>query len=491
MGIIIKQSIKGSFWSYIGVVIGFVTTSFLYPRYLNTDEVGLFSLLVSYSTLFGQFSLLGLPGITSRLFPLFRDKQSKHHGFLFVSFLFFAVGFILFLLFFFLLSPWLIENNQEKSKLFADYLLLLVPITFFTMMFIQLDTYNKVLYDAVPGIFLQEFLQRFMLFIITILFVLKWITLNQLIWLYALAVSMKGLIIVVILWQRGELSFRIDRHFISQKLRKEMIDVGLFSIITGLGSMIVFSLDKIVINQMLDLSKTGVYTIAFYFGTLVVIPSRPLLKISSTLIADAWAKDDLESIRDIYYKSCLNQFIMGAFLFLGIWTNIDNILEILGPDYQQSKWVIFFIGLGYLFDMLTGANSHIIGLSKYYRVALYFIGILLVIVLSLLYLLIPIGGIVGAAIAIAGALLLYNLMRYLYILVKFKLQPFNMNFIYTALFYIGIYALVQLIPQQALIPDIVIRGSLITVATALFLYFVPISGDIQDIFRQLLAKLKK
>ena len=106
---------------------------------------------------------------------------------------------------------------------------------------------------------------------------------------------------------------------------------------------------------MLDLGSLGVYTIAFYFGTLVIIPSRPLLKISGTLIAYAWARNDLTQIRDIYYKSCINQFVIGGFLFLGIWANIDNILLILGPDYLQSKWVIFFIGLGYLFDMLTGA----------------------------------------------------------------------------------------------------------------------------------------
>ena len=89
------------------------------------------------------------------------------------------------------------------------------------------------------------------------------------------------------------------------------------------------------------MNNTGVYTIAFYFGTLVVIPSRPLLKISGTLIADAWKDNDLKKINNIYYKSCINQFIIGGFLFLGIWANIDNILTILGPDYQQSKWVIF------------------------------------------------------------------------------------------------------------------------------------------------------
>ena len=144
MGIIIKQSIRGSLWSYIGVIIGFVTTSYLYPKYLTTDSVGLFGLLVAYSALFGQFSLLGIHGVTSRMFSQFRDKSSGHHGFLFIAFVFMAIGFSLFLIGYGIFSSYLIRTNLESSKLFADYIYLLLPLTFFTMLFTFFDNYNKV-----------------------------------------------------------------------------------------------------------------------------------------------------------------------------------------------------------------------------------------------------------------------------------------------------------------------------------------------------------
>ena len=81
MGIIIKQSIKGSIWSYIGVAIGFVTTSYLYTEYLTPEIVGLLGLLAAYTALSGQFFLFGIQGVTSRLFPYFRDSQKGHNGF--------------------------------------------------------------------------------------------------------------------------------------------------------------------------------------------------------------------------------------------------------------------------------------------------------------------------------------------------------------------------------------------------------------------------
>ena len=131
MGIIIKQSIKGSIWSYLGILIGFFTTSYLYPKYLGTDTIGLFSILLAFSTLFAQFSSLGFNGVTSRLFPYFRDKSKGHHGYLFLTLLVFFAGFLLFLAFYYFYQPYLVKSNIEKSKLFVDYMHLIVPITFF------------------------------------------------------------------------------------------------------------------------------------------------------------------------------------------------------------------------------------------------------------------------------------------------------------------------------------------------------------------------
>lgn len=490
MGIIIKQSIKGSLWSYFGVIIGFVTTSYLYTEYLSTEIVGLFGLLAAYAALTGQLFLFGMQGVTARLFPYFRESSNGHNGFLFIAALVFIFGFSIFLSVYYIFKPILIESNIEKSTLFANYVYLLIPLTFFTMAFVFLETYNRLLYDAVTGTFFQEFIQRLMLFGIVVLFAVGLININQLILAYAVVVCLKGLFLFIYLILNGEINFRPNLKFIDKKLKKEMWSVATYSIFASLGSIFVFNIDKIFINQMLDLSNTGVYTIAFYFGTLVVIPSRPLLKISGTLIADAWKKNDIAHIKEIYYKSCINQLIIGGFLFLGIWANIDNILVVLGDDYLPSKWVIFFIGIGYLVDMSTGANFLVIAYSKYYRVALVFILILILVVIALLYFLIPIWGITGAAIAIFGALFLNNLMRYFFLYRKFGMQPFNYKFLIVIAFFIGLFFILKMIPQQHLIFDIIVRGSLITLGTGLMVLFVPVSDDLKQLVYRIRDSIK-
>lgn len=479
MGIIIKQSIKGTIWSYIGVPLGFVTTAYLYTEYLTPEVVGLFGLLMAISVVTGQLAGLGFNGVTSRLFPYFRDPNSGHHGFLWVKTMVSLAGFLLFILLYLLFRNVFIEANYEKSRLLADYVYLLIPLTFFTLLFNALDAYNRILYDTVTGLFLQETLQRILLFLVVLLYIWNIISLNQLIIAYTVAVSLKGLVLLLVLMQRKEIRLRPEFGFIDKKLAREMASVALYSIVGGMGAMLVFNLDKILINQMLGLAKTGVYTIAFYFGSLITIPSRPLLKISGSLIAEAWKENDLEKIRDIYYKSCINQLIIAGFLFIGIWSNIDNILVILGPDYETSKWVIFFIGIGYLLDMMTGANAQVIAYSKYYRASLGFIVILIVIMVILFFLLVPPLGITGAAAGIASALFLNNLMRYLFLWKRYHLQPFNLFFLFVIAFYAGLYFLMKLVPQLPVVPDILIRGTLITILTGLFLLLVPVSPDIQ------------
>ena len=463
MGIIIKQTVKGTIWLYLGVAIGFVTTFYLYTEYLTPEIVGLFGLLLSYSLLFAQFSSLGINGVTGRLFPFFRDKRNGHNGYLFIAFAVIIIGFFIFLLSYFFFSGKLIESNLEKSKLFADNIFYLIPLTFFALLFSVLDIYNKLLYNTVLGTFLQDFLQRILVFIVVVVFALGLIDNQMLFLLFVIAVSIKGIYIFFYLLLKGEINLRPQLSFITKKLRKEMANVAIFSILTGASGSLVFSIDKIIINQYMGLSSTGVYTIAFFFGTLVLIPSRPLLRISGTLIADAWKRDDKKYILDIYSRSCINQFIIAAFLFGGIWINIDNIMVILGPDYAGAKWVIFFIGLANVIDMLTGANAQIIGYSKHYRVSLYFLLALIALVIITMFVFIPIWGITGAAISIAISIFLNNFMRYFYILIKFKMQPFSLKILLVPVVFAIAWFLSSMLVQLQLVPDILIRSIIFTI----------------------------
>ncbi|HDR50662.1 MAG TPA: hypothetical protein ENN90_03450 [Mariniphaga anaerophila] len=208
-------------------------------------------------------------------------------------------------------------------------------------------------------------------------------------------------------------------------------------------------------------------------------------------MAEAFKRNDFSYIADIYRRSCLNQFIIGAFLFGGIWINIDKILIILGPEYAGAKWVIFFIGLGYLIDMLTGANAHIIAYSKHYRVALYFLIGLIILVIAAILLLVPVWGITGAAVAIAASFAINNLLRFCFLKWKYNMQPFTVKMLVMAVVFLVSVAAATLLPTFSLIPDLIIRSIIFTLIFGVLTIRLNISEDVSNLFGEMIKKLFK
>ena len=136
---------------------------------------------------------------------------------------------------------------------------------------------------------------------------------------------------------------------------------------------------------------------------------------------------------------------MGGLIFIGIWINIDHIILILidisnkSFDYSTIKYVVFFLGLAKLFHVASGINGGIIMTSRYYLFGTYITISLIFITLFTNWIFIPIYGIVGAALATAISLLLFNLVSFLFLLVKLKMQPFTIKTFFTVI--IGFLAL--------------------------------------------------
>jgi len=494
LGIIIKQSVKGTVFVYTGLILGFVTTGILFPRIYSTEQIGLLKIIVAYSSLIAMFGTLGINGATIRLFPFFRNEAMKHYGFLAMTLLVGLVGFVLTTGLLLIFKPLIIEMNSDKSALFIRYFNYLIVLVFFQIFFSILDTYYSALLNSVHGTFLREVFQRVLIILFIGLFFFDLITFHQFVLFYILSLSLPTVYIMATLIHERQFSLQTNFRFLDRQMLISIISMSVFSILNGFSMIIIQNVDVIMVNSMVGLDAAGVYSICFFFGVVVCLPARSIYKIANIVSAGAWKKNDLKTIRDIYEKSCLTLFIIGLLLFLGIWVNIENIFHILGSEYIPGRWVIFFIGLGSLVDMATGANSSVFGTSKYYKVqtALLIMLVLLLVISNLI--LIPKLGVVGAAIGSAGSLILLNILRYLFLYFKFKLQPYNIRFIYVILIGAAAYLAASQIPVFSnYIIDILIRSTFVTLIFCLPIYVFKISEDINtkldEFFRVL--KLKK
>ncbi|MES2590595.1 MAG: oligosaccharide flippase family protein [Bacteroidota bacterium] len=461
MGIIEKQATKNAIYSYLGAALGFLTVMWS-SHLLNPDENGLTRILVSISALFSQFAGLGFNAVTIRFFPYFRDKDKGHHGYLFYGIITTLLGFLICFLFFYIFKNQIVENNQEKSKLFVDYLFYLMPLTLFTLFFNLFDYYLRACYSSVIGSSSRDFTQRILILTSLFLYFTKTIDFNIFVFFYVAATCVPTLILLFYIIKLQEWHVKPVRGFVSKELRKEMIKLSLFSILSGSAGVLISNIDIIMVNQKLGLTQTGIYGIAFYFGTIIIIPSRSLLRIAMSIVSEAFKRNDLKEINDLYKKSCNSQLAIGLLLFIGIWSNIDNIMALLPPEYAGGRNVILFISAGYLIDMGTGINYIIMLTSKYYRYDGYFMFFVLVLTILSNYILIPIYGIMGSAIATAITIGGYNIMRWLFLFFKFKMQPYDINTLKIILIAAIAFLPGYFIPYlNHLILDIAVRSSIV------------------------------
>jgi len=487
MGIIKQQTIKGTFFSYLGVFIGFITNTFILTKILPADQVGLVNILNSFSLIFAQFAILGF-NATARYFPYFRDGKSNN-GYLFLACAVSCVGFVLFVFGAFCFKDVIVSQKSQDSNLFNEYFWYLVPLTFATLYFNVFDLYSRLMFDAVAGRLIREFTLKLLVLACVCLLWFGVFTFKSFMWFWLLANMLPMVLMMIRLARKGNFSLRPNFQFLTGDIRQNLVSLSLFGILTGAAPLLVDNIDRYMVNRFFGLADTGIYVIAANFGAIIALPTRSLYSIAYTVIAESWRTKDMENIRSIYQKSCINQLIVALFLFIVVWGNIDNIFRILPVEYASGRYIVFFIGMVSLIDALTGVNAAILATSKYYRYdSLFYLLLVGVTIISNL-LLIPVFGITGSAIAAAITVFVFNAARYLFILFKFKLQPFTMKNLITIGVGLLVYWISTWIPMlDNLYVDAIIRGGTITICYSVLVYVLHLSSDINEIAKDFFAK---
>jgi O-antigen/teichoic acid export membrane protein len=464
MGKIKDQAIKGTIYTYIGVGIGFITTALIFPRILSKEEIGLLGLLISYSAIFAQLASLGTSRVVVIAFPYFQSKEHKHHGLLFIILAVTGIGFIISIIAFYFLREYLIAHSHESSQLVVRYFHYLLPLILFTLIFMVLDSYYKVLQKAVIGTALKEFVQRLLFLVFIIIYYYGYLNFGQYVLFYVASICFPAVVLIVSLIKDREFFLKPDLKFVNKDLRKLMIQVGLYGIPIGFSAIIITNFDRIMVERFLDIGATGIYMTTSFFATLVIMPSRALLKISDPFISQSWKNNDLDHLLFLYKKTSMSQLVIGALLFIGIWANQGNIFRILPPAYEPGRYVIFFIGLAFMFDMISGAAGLILANSKYFRYYAYNMIMLIVLVVVTNFIFIPIFGLAGAAFATCLSKFIMNLVLFLFLNIKYKLQPYSLKYLWVILIAMIAYLAGYFVPaSDNLYFDIFYRSALITI----------------------------
>ncbi len=517
MGIIQRQGIKDSIVAYLGAALGAINTLFVYPAFLSQTALGLFQFLVSWAMIVSPFLLLGAPNLVVRYFPIFRDEKKGHHGFLFLMLLLPLAGFTLFcvgiLLFRKNILAWLEQEVQEP--LMIEYGVYILPLALFVTLNILFINYIKNFFRIVIPSFLDNVFVKIATGLLSFLLFTHLLDLFG--FVYGILITY-GLVTIGLLAYTsylGQLHLKPDFSMLrkaavagisdtaarpqGQTLRKEMAVFGFYGILGSVSGAFMSHIDKGMISLLMGskgLEFTGIYAIVNYIGTAIDIPRKSLEKITGPVIAQSIQEGDWSNVQKLYIKSSIIQLIAGCLLFLGIWCNLDDLFRIMpnGAVYSPWKAVVFTLSISCLIDMVTGINSQIIAYSRHFRFNFYLAIVLagLNIVFNYLFIKTFGLGIQGAALATLTSIAIFNIVKYIFILWKFRLQPFT----WKTLLVIGVSLFIFLFCTT--LPDlghpllnILFKSLAITLLYVTALLYFQVSEDFTNLVHHTLGIFKK
>lgn len=493
-----RQSIISSILVYIGFALGFLNT-YLFTREhsgFTKEQYGLTSLFIQVASLMLSFASFGMQSYIYKFFPYYKaNLPAKKNDQLAWALIASLIGFCLIIIAGFVFKDLVIRKFSNSSKYFVDYYKWVFPFGLGLTLYTILEAYCWQLRKTVLTNFLREIQFRLFATLLIVLFSAGLIaSFDTFIKLYSFTYLAIAIIALVYLIYTRQFHFTFTRSQVTKKYAKKIIALCSFVYSGGIVFTLSSVFDTLVIAAALPngLALAGVYALAQNMSSLMQAPQRGIVSSSIGALSQAWKDKNLNKIKRIYHSSSINQIIFSVAIFSLIWLNFtDGIFTFsLQKGYLDAKEIFLFIGLMRIIDMGTGVNAQIIGTSNFWKFD-FFTGLILVcITLPFNYILTKNIGVAGPAIANLVSFTIYNAIRYIFLLKKFNMQPFNAKSLYTVLLGIVSYYLAYFIfnNQQGLL-WIFSRSFFFCIIFGAGVLSLKLSPDIQPVWQTFIKKL--
>lgn len=487
MGIVINQSIKNTIWTYVGFGIGAVNALFLYTNFLGKMHYGITTFVLSAANIMMPLMAFGVHNTLVRFYTRCKSEEEREE---FLSFMLWMPLLLIapVLLLCGLFYDELANHILEKNPSIGPYMWLIPAVGICMGYFEVFYAWVKVHMQSVFGNFISEILVR--VIVMVLLFGVHWGWISKETFLYGAAAAYGVQLLAMFAYAMYVKTPKL--HFSLPHNVKDIFGYSFFIILSGSVGVMLIDFDKVMIPNYKDIDNNAYYSVAIFIATVIAVPSRAMLQIIYPITAKLMSEEKYDELNDLYKKSAINLQVFGGLIMLGIFLNIHELYKLLPAEYSGGVLVVYLIGLSKFSDLILGNNNAIILNTKYYRAVLLFGALLVLLMIVLNMVLIPAYGIVGAALATLISIVIYNIVKLLFVTQKMQLYPFTRNTvksmgIITAVFVLFYFWDFDFNP----VVNIGLKSVLIASVYLYVHYKLAISAEINQVMEGLLARFKR
>lgn len=381
-----------------GVTIGSLP---ILTRHLSPSDYGVFVLFITFGQVCTGFLSLGL---STASYKYFFDYKEKIEDYKILNTTNIVMNFIIFIFFGFIvyfLSPW-ISSYFFDGEINIDLInlsYLCGCITYYNYYFFQLYiAQGKANYFSVFTI-LQSIIKLTLVLFFIYLFSFKYMAL-----IYGFLISNLLILLGLVIFSKNLITnkFSIDYFIQSVKLSYPQIPTMIIGLLYS-------SFDRVMLNKMGGLHSVGQYSFGARFGSLIKVVNDSFANVFGPFFQSRNSENDINDANDI-----IDRFLFIAYSITLISISLilfaEEIVRLFTtPAYYPSMFVIPIYIFYHLFGILgILATNQLLKAEKLIsEIPTAVISLSINILLNLV--LIPIYGIIGAAIATAVSALINNL----------------------------------------------------------------------------------
>ncbi len=394
------------FYAVMRYVINVVMTNIV-----SLSTYGIYSAVYTSVTILGTIAMLGLDNTLVRFLPTYRVKGERN----------LAAGLLRFVVWMTLISSLLcaalfylsarvlahLVYHQDAYELPLKEVALLIPLMALQIVLCSgLQAVNATKWRVYVGRIIQPTLSLVLLGVF-----------------YLLGLRLEALILATTC---GFLASVIAGQLLLRKASKPIVSDVIprlepktwlhFALPISLNSFIqtvLDSTDMLFLVVFATSAQIGLYSAADRLSVLVLMPFYTLNTIFAPLIADYFARDKHEQLAKLAKVVTKWMFSLSLPVFLCFCVFHEPILSIFSKDYTAASTVLIILSFGNLVDAGTGSTGSILVMTGHTRLILANTVATIIVNIGLALWLVPHFNIIGAAVAAAMAIIIFNVAYFI------------------------------------------------------------------------------